>query len=78
MRRLRFLWHELVRPRGRVRNEIFEGPRRSRASRGGIALLMVIASITFVTVIVAEVNYAARVRLLMAANERNDVMTRLF
>ena len=73
MRRLRFLWHELVRPRGRVRNAIFEGPRRSRASRGGIALLMVIASITFVTVIVAEVNYAARVRLLMAANERNEV-----
>ena len=72
MSTLRWCWRELVRPRGRVQSPMFE-ERRARGSQGGIALLLVIASITFITVIVTEVNYAARVRLLMAANERNEV-----
>ncbi len=68
---LRRIWHELVRPRGREISPMFHD-RRYRGSQSGIALLLVIASITFITVIVTEVNYSARVRLLMAANERDE------
>lgn len=72
MRLLGRAWHELVRPRGPAISPMFED-RRARGSQGGVALLMVIASVTFVTVIVTEVNYSARVRLLMAVNERDEV-----
>ncbi|MCB9742756.1 MAG: hypothetical protein H6740_09155, partial [Alphaproteobacteria bacterium] len=65
-------WHELVRPRG-VEPHRFSGVARARRSKGGIALLMVITTVALMTVMVTEINYAARVRLLMSAHARDEV-----
>jgi type II secretory pathway component PulK len=53
-------WHGLTRARG---------PNR-RHRRSGVALLVVMTTITILTVIVTELSYTARVRFLVAAHER--------
>lgn len=66
-------WHWLTRPRGRVPHR-FHGVARNRKSQRGIALLMAITTIAFMTVLVTEINYAARVRLLMSAHARDEAI----
>lgn len=65
-----WVWRELTRPRGHVRHRFYRGGRRST---GGIALLMVIASILLLTILVAEVAKGALVRVQLAAQQRDDV-----
>lgn len=69
MRAARRLWHELTRPRGPVRHRFYRGRRRSRA---GVALLMVISSLMFLTVMVTEISFQASVRLQLAAHQRDE------
>lgn len=45
---------------------------RARRDRGGIAILVVIATLMFLTVLVTDVTYGARVRYLTAAHERDE------
>lgn len=66
----RWLWRELVRPRGHVRHRFYRGGRRTE---GGVALLMVIASILLLTILVGEVAKGALVRVQLAAQQRDDV-----
>lgn len=70
MSALRWLWRELVRPRGHVAHRFY---RVGRDSRAGVALIMVIAAITLMTVITTEIAYAATVRLKLAAHHRDEV-----
>jgi general secretion pathway protein K len=63
------VWAELVRPRGPTRHRFYRVGRRSRA---GVALLMAITTILFMTVIVTEISYAATVRLQLAAHGRDE------
>lgn len=69
-RSVRWLWRELTRPRGPVRHRFYRVGRRSRA---GVALLMALTSIMFLTVLVTEIAYAATVRLELAAHQRDEV-----
>ena len=69
MSRLRWLWHELTRPRGPVRHRFY---RVGRSSRAGVALLMVVSSIMLLTVIVTEITYGATVRISLAAHHRDE------
>ncbi|NCG19651.1 MAG: hypothetical protein GWP91_11645 [Rhodobacterales bacterium] len=64
------IWHELTRPRGHVRHRFY---RVGRSSRAGVALLMVMAAITLLTVITTEVAYASTVRIKIAAHARDEV-----
>ncbi len=80
-RPIRWLWRELTRPRGvrphprhaRWRAAMVRGRRRSRDSRSGVALLVVVSAIMIITVLVSEMNYGARVRLLLAAHQKEEV-----
>jgi len=65
----RWLWRELVRPRGPVRHRFYRGGRRSKA---GVALLLAVASILLLTVLVSEVAHGAVVRAQLAAQHRDD------
>ena len=66
----RRLWHELTRPRGHVRHRFYRIGRRSKA---GVALLMVLAAITLLTVITTEIAYASTVRIKLAGHHRDEV-----
>jgi len=68
---LQRFWRFLTVPRGRIASRFYKA-RASRKSEGGIALLMVITTLMFMTVLVADLNYGARVRLLMAAHQRDE------
>ena len=68
---MRRLVHELTRPRGR-RGHPWYGAQRARRSKSGLALLMVITTMMFMTVLVTDLNYGARVRLLMAAHQQEE------
>jgi general secretion pathway protein K len=70
VRPLRWLWHELVRPRGPVRHRFYRGGRRSK---GGVALLLAITAILLLTVLVTEIAHGAVVRVQLAAQHRDDV-----
>jgi general secretion pathway protein K len=70
MRGPRWLWRELTRPRGRSSHRFYRNSRRSRA---GIALLIALSSIAFMTIIVTEVAFAATVRLQLGAHQRDQV-----
>ncbi len=59
-----------MRPRGHVRHRFYRGGRRSK---GGVALLMVIASILLLTILVSEVAKGALVRVQLAAQQRDNV-----
>jgi type II secretory pathway component PulK len=65
-----WVWRELTRPRGPVRHRFY---RVGRRSRGGVALLMAITTILFLTVLVTEISYAATVRMELAAHSRDEV-----
>ncbi len=60
-------WTELTKPRGAHRFY-----RVGRSSRSGIAMLMVITSILFMTVMISEIQYSATVRLKLAAHQRDE------
>lgn len=66
----RALWRELVRPRG-GRHRFY---RVGRGSRSGVALLLVLTSILFLTVIVTEITHGAAVRIQLAAHQRDEAM----
>jgi type II secretory pathway component PulK len=66
-----WLWTELQRPRRLPRAT--RGVRgRARSSRSGIALLLVISIIALLTVLVTEVVHGARVRVSLAAAQRDE------
>lgn len=65
----RWLWRELIRPRGRVPHRFY---RVGRSSRAGVALLMVVSSIMLLTVLVTEIAYGATVRISLAAHHRDE------
>jgi type II secretory pathway component PulK len=70
MNRLRLAWRELTRPRGHKTHRFY---RVGRSSRAGVALLMVIAAITLLSVITTEIAYAATVRMKLSAHHRDEV-----
>ncbi len=47
--------------------------KRARSSRSGVALLVVLAAIMVMTVLVTEMSYGARIRMLLAAHQRDEV-----
>lgn len=47
--------------------------RRDRRDRGGVALLVVVAAITVLTVLVTDISFGARVRVLTAVHEREEM-----
>jgi len=71
---MRRLVHALTRPRGRLGHPWY-GAHRGRSSKGGLALLMVITTLMFMTVLVTDLNYGARVRLLMAAHQQEEAQS---
>ncbi len=68
-RALRWLYNELTKPRGHVRHRFY---RVGRSSKSGIAMLLTITTLLFMTVLVAEIQYAATVRLKLAAHQRDE------
>ena len=71
MTTLRTIWRFLTLPRG-LQGHPFYGAARRRGSRRGVALLMAITTIAFMTILVTEINYTARVRLVMSAHGRDE------
>jgi len=67
-------WRSSRRPavRRAARASWARAPRRSRSSRSGVALLVVLSAIMILTVLVAEMNYGARVRLLLASHQKEE------
>jgi type II secretory pathway component PulK len=63
------IWRELTRPRGPIRHRFY---RASRRSRSGIALLLVITSLLFMTVLVTEIAFAASLRQQLGAHQRDE------
>ena len=59
------LWRALTVPRS------LSGATRTRASRGGIALLVVVTTMLILTVLVTELSYGASVRLMVATHQRD-------
>jgi len=77
MRLLRPAWTALTRPRGRREHPRHQAWRRlararRRGSRSGVALLLVVGAIMITTVLVSEMNYGARVRLLLASHQAEE------
>ncbi len=66
---LRWIWHELVRPRGSRRHRFY---RVGRSSRAGVALLMAVSSILLLTILVTEIAHGAVVRAQLAAQHRDE------
>lgn len=58
-------WRALLRPRRLGRSA------RSRRSRGGIALLVVITTMLVLTIVVSELSYGSTVRLLVVSHQRD-------
>lgn len=69
MNALRWLWRELTRPRGATGHAFY---RARRKSESGIALLIVLTSILFMTVIVTDIAFSASVRIRLAAHQRDE------
>jgi general secretion pathway protein K len=68
--KLAWVWWELTRPRGRTSHAFY---RHSRRSQSGIALLIALSSIAFMTIIITEVAFASTVRLQLGAHQRDQV-----
>jgi len=66
---LRFLQHELTRPRGSTEHRFYRSNRRSRS---GVALLIVMTSILLMTVLATEVTFGAIVRYKLASHQRDE------
>ncbi len=64
-------WHGLTRSRGRRGSPFYGVGRRHNPRRRGVALLMAITSLMVLTVLVADVTYSSRVRLLKSSHERD-------
>jgi type II secretory pathway component PulK len=62
----------LLRKRGFSSHPIYVHARRSRRSTSGVALLVVLSAIMVMTVLVTEMNFSARVRLLLSAHQRDE------
>ncbi len=75
LRPFRWCWRELTRLRGARSHARHVTWRRrcSRDSQSGVALLVVVSAIMIITVLVAEMNYGARVRLLLASHQKQEV-----
>lgn len=66
---MRWLWHELTRPRGKASHRFYRGGRRSRS---GVALLLTLANLLLMSVLVSEMTYTASVRVKLAVHERDE------
>ncbi len=65
------IWHGLTRSRGRRGSPFVGIARRHSPKRRGVALLMAITALMVLTVLVADVTYSSRVRLLKASHDRD-------
>ena len=63
------LWSELSRARGPIQHRFY---RLRRRSQSGVALLLVITTLLFMTVIVSEMAFAATVRMQLGAHQRDE------
>ncbi|TVQ92899.1 MAG: hypothetical protein EA397_05810 [Deltaproteobacteria bacterium] len=70
MSALRWLWHELVRPRGPTSHRFY---RFGRSSRSGVALLIAISCFLVLTILASEITHTGTVRMKMGANLRDQV-----
>ena len=66
---IRWIGRELTRPRGRTSHRFY---RSGRGSRSGVALLLAITVLMFLTVLITEISYGAAVRLKLAAHQRDE------
>jgi type II secretory pathway component PulK len=66
---LRWIWWQLVRPRGHRRHRYY---RVGRSSRSGVALLIAIAMVMFFTILSVELTSSSVLRIKMAANQRDE------
>jgi len=57
----------------RTKKRVFFGVAGRQRGTRGMALLLVATTLMFMTVIVTEINFSSRVRLLQAANARDEV-----
>ena len=64
-----WVWRELTKSRGVESHRFYRLGQRSRA---GVALLMAITSIMFLTVIVTEITFGATVRAQLSVHERDE------
>ncbi|MBT3217456.1 MAG: hypothetical protein HN348_00050 [Proteobacteria bacterium] len=71
---IRWIYHELTRPRGHQQHRFY---RVGRSSRSGIALLIAITSIMLMTILVTETIHDASVRLQVAAHQRDEAKAEL-
>lgn len=69
MKALRWIWHELVRPRGPTTHRFY---RVGRSSRSGVALLIAISCFLVLTILATEIVHTGTVRIKLAANLRDD------
>ena len=65
----KWLWVELVRPRGHRKHRYY---RVGRSSRSGIALLIAIAMVLFFSLLSFELTNTSVIRVKMAANQRDE------
>lgn len=69
MSALRWLWHELVRPRGPTSHRFY---RVGRSSRSGVALLIAISCFLVLTILASEITHTGTVRIKQGANLRDQ------
>lgn len=69
MRALRWLWHELTRPRGSVVHRFY---RVGRGSRSGVAILIVLTCFLFLSMSATEIAGTSLVRIKLSANLRDE------
>jgi len=67
---VRKVWRELVRPRGHATHRFY---RVGRSSRSGVALLMVMTTLLLMTILSADIQFGAAVRLRMSSHQRDEV-----
>ncbi len=75
---LRTIWVALTKPRQLSRSARLRGGLRAghtRKSVGGMAILVVIATIMVLTILVTELTYGAQVRFLVAHHQRDRVQS---
>ena len=69
MSALRWLWHELVRPRGPTTHRFY---RVGRSSRSGVALLIAISCFMLLMILTTEIVHTGTVRMKLVANLRDE------
>jgi len=68
MSALRWLWHELVRPRGPTTHRFY---RVGRSSRSGVALLIAISCFLVLSILATEIINTGTVRMKLVTNQRD-------